>query len=156
MGSKQGVIEKHTFINHTSCHCVDRTSIKRILPPRIMQNTSVFPCACPKVFEKVLQENGECRCDCSSGNAGCDYMKKGEEHFGMDDRKWVTTKIHNHFCRYILQNTTALPVEIQYHTLYTRFALAFLSSLKIWLSWYLPRKRLYPLLLYLLFNGETL
>lgn len=44
-------------------------------------------CLCPKIFETVLQDDGNCRCDCSSGNAGCDSLKRGKEHFSMGDRK---------------------------------------------------------------------
>lgn len=87
LGSKQGVIEKQTFINHTDCHCVDKVSHARSMAPEPMRQATVISCTCPKLFEKVLQENGECRCDCSSGNYGCDWMKKGKEHFSMDDRK---------------------------------------------------------------------
>lgn len=96
MGSKQGVIEKQTFINHTDCHCVDKMAHHHTRgveqqqpqqPPEPMRQATVISCTCPKLFEKVLQEDGDCRCDCSSGNYGCDWMKKGKEHFSMEDRK---------------------------------------------------------------------
>lgn len=90
--SKQGSIERHTFVNHTECHCVDKSrhymhSFTDTVP--IMRKATVLDCNCPKLFEKILQEDGVCRCDCSSGNIGCNYLKRGMEHFSMIDRKCI-------------------------------------------------------------------
>ncbi|XP_055848101.1 uncharacterized protein LOC129913438 [Episyrphus balteatus] len=90
--SKQGSIERHTFVNHTECHCVDKSkhymhSFTDAAP--IMRKATVLDCNCPKLFEKILQEDGVCRCDCSSGNIGCNYLKRGMEHFSMIDRKCI-------------------------------------------------------------------
>ncbi|XP_055918821.1 uncharacterized protein LOC129950907 [Eupeodes corollae] len=90
--SKQGSIERHTFVNHTECHCVDKSrhymhSFTDAAP--MMRKATVLDCNCPKLFEKILQEDGICRCDCSSGNIGCNYLKRGMEHFSMIDRKCI-------------------------------------------------------------------
>lgn len=90
--SKQGSIEHHTFVNHTECHCVDKSrhymhTFTDAAPN--MRKATVLDCNCPKLFEKILQEDGVCRCDCSSGNSGCNYLKRGMEHFSMIDRKCI-------------------------------------------------------------------
>lgn len=87
LGAKQGTIEKQTFVNHTECQCVDKIPNRESAPPEPMRRATVISCTCPKLFEKVLQEDGTCRCDCSSGNYGCDWKKRGKEHFSMEDRK---------------------------------------------------------------------
>lgn len=87
MGSKQGTIEKQTFVNHTECQCVDKFSQPPYPAPEQMRKATVISCTCPKLFEKVLQEDGTCRCDCSSSNSGCEWKKEGREHFSMEDRR---------------------------------------------------------------------
>lgn len=87
MHQKKGTIEKRTFINHTECHCIDKSSHSQTPPPEPMRLATVISCTCTKAFEQVLQEDGTCRCDCSSSNYACDWKKKGREHFSMEDRK---------------------------------------------------------------------
>lgn len=82
-GSRQGTIEKQTFVNHTECHCVSRGHQQ----PQEIRVATVIACTCPSLFEKVLESDGTCRCDCSSGNTGCDWKKRGREHFSVQDRK---------------------------------------------------------------------
>lgn len=87
MQQKIGTIEKRSFINHTECHCVDKGTETQSSPPEPMRRAQVISCTCTKAFEQVLQEDGICRCDCSSSNYACDWKKKGREHFSMEDRK---------------------------------------------------------------------
>ncbi|XP_055375870.1 uncharacterized protein LOC129608408 [Condylostylus longicornis] len=94
INSKQGTIERLTFQNHTECHCVRKTREKSslqnlLLEPALLRRATVLDCNCPKLFEKVLQDDGYCRCDCSSGNSDCDWLKRGMEHFSMVDRKCI-------------------------------------------------------------------
>lgn len=86
MHQKSGAIEKRTFINHTECFCEDRANIETPRPEP-MRRATVISCTCTKAFEQVLEEDGTCRCDCSSSNYACDWKKKGREHFSMEDRK---------------------------------------------------------------------
>lgn len=100
LNETQGSIEKLTFVNHTECHCVERSKqrapeygtsmAKELLNNNqipYLRRSSILNCNCPNLFEKILQEDGYCRCDCSSGNMGCDWLKRGMEHFSMNDRK---------------------------------------------------------------------
>lgn len=79
-------MEKITFKNHTACHCVNKQMLHKN-QPQLLKRATVITCNCPKYFEKILQDNGECRCDCSSENIACNSMKDGYEHFSMEDRK---------------------------------------------------------------------
>ncbi|XP_075153968.1 uncharacterized protein LOC142227362 [Haematobia irritans] len=104
LNETQGSIERLTFVNHTECHCVDRTKQRSIsfdgddsttsemstnhIP--YLRRATILNCNCPNLYEKILQEDGFCRCDCSSGNMGCDWLKRGMEHFSMNDRKCIT------------------------------------------------------------------
>ncbi|XP_065357372.1 homeobox protein 13 [Calliphora vicina] len=102
LNETQGSIEKLTFVNHTECHCVQRSKqrapeyassgAKDLIANNqipFLRRATVLNCHCPNLFEKILQEDGYCRCDCSSGNMGCDWLKRGMEHFSMNDRKCI-------------------------------------------------------------------
>lgn len=87
MHQKTGTIEKRTFVNHTECFCDDKANAKTSRPEP-MRRATVISCTCTKAFEQILNEDdGTCRCDCSSSNYACDWKKKGREHFSMEDRK---------------------------------------------------------------------
>ncbi|XP_030384121.1 uncharacterized protein LOC115631501 [Scaptodrosophila lebanonensis] len=85
------VTEKLTFVNHTECHCVERSKYAADggVSSAVLQRATILSCTCPKPFEKILQDDGFCRCDCSSGNYGCDWLKRGSEHFSITDRKCI-------------------------------------------------------------------
>lgn len=76
--------------NHTDCHCIPRTSgivqhQSQIITPKpipIEQRQN-----CPGLFEMILGQNNDYRCDCSSGNAACENFKSGVEHFSFEHRK---------------------------------------------------------------------
>jgi len=92
----RSVIEKRTFVNHTECHCIERSTYNEDTAManygQSVVRATILSCTCPKSFEKILQDDGQCRCDCSSGNYDCDWLKRGNEHFAMNDRKWVAQK----------------------------------------------------------------
>ncbi|CAD6998789.1 unnamed protein product [Ceratitis capitata] len=101
INEKRGSVERLTFINHTECHCVDKTKQQideyHNMPiydmsygGQTLRRATILNCNCPKLYEKILQEDGFCRCDCSSGNTGCDWLKRGMEHFSMIDRKCIS------------------------------------------------------------------
>ncbi|XP_017152929.1 uncharacterized protein LOC108162619 isoform X1 [Drosophila miranda] len=86
------IIEKRTFVNHTECHCIERSNFKEdavALASTSIVRATILSCTCPRSFEVILQDNGQCRCDCSSGNYDCDWLKRGNEHFAVDDRKCI-------------------------------------------------------------------
>ncbi|XP_044316447.1 PAX-interacting protein 1 isoform X3 [Drosophila rhopaloa] len=89
----RSVIEKRTFVNHTECHCIERSSYNEDTAManygQSVVRATILSCTCPKSFEKILQDDGQCRCDCSSGNYDCDWLKRGNEHFAMNDRKCI-------------------------------------------------------------------
>ncbi|KAG4070746.1 hypothetical protein HA402_010972 [Bradysia odoriphaga] len=85
---RTGTIEKRTFVNHTECFCDSKANAKSPRPEP-MRLATVISCTCTKAFEQVLEEDGTCRCDCSSSNYACDWKKKGREHFSMEDRKCI-------------------------------------------------------------------
>ncbi|XP_017134466.1 uncharacterized protein LOC108150707 isoform X2 [Drosophila elegans] len=91
----RSVIEKRTFVNHTECHCIERsnynedTAMAMAHYGQSVVRATILSCTCPKSFEKILQDDGQCRCDCSSGNYDCDWLKRGNEHFAMNDRKCI-------------------------------------------------------------------
>ncbi|XP_037958787.1 GATA zinc finger domain-containing protein 14-like [Teleopsis dalmanni] len=100
VNDRRGSIERLTFINHTECHCVDKskhppdeygslTAFTLSQNSQTLRRATILNCNCPKLYEKILQEDGFCRCDCSSGNTGCDWLKSGMEHFSMIDRKCI-------------------------------------------------------------------
>lgn len=89
------ITELLTFVNHTECHCIQRSSYgtEGVTTNLGVRQATIFNCNCPQYFEKILQNDGQCRCDCSSSNYDCDFRKRGSEHFSMVDRKWVTKKM---------------------------------------------------------------
>ncbi|XP_050340779.1 uncharacterized protein DDB_G0283357-like [Bactrocera neohumeralis] len=99
--NEKGTVERLTFVNHTECHCVEKTQQQvdeyhnmamydMTYGGQTMRHATIVNCNCPKLYEKILQEDGFCRCDCSSGNTGCDWLKRGMEHFSMIDRKCIS------------------------------------------------------------------
>uniref|UniRef100_A0A0A1WHD7 Placenta growth factor n=1 Tax=Zeugodacus cucurbitae TaxID=28588 RepID=A0A0A1WHD7_ZEUCU len=101
INEKRGTVERLTFINHTECHCVDKSRQQvdeyhnmamydMNYGGQTLRRATILNCNCPKLYEKILQEDGFCRCDCSSGNTGCDWLKRGMEHFSVIDRKCIT------------------------------------------------------------------
>lgn len=112
LNETQGNIERLSFVNHTECHCVEKSkqpAAEYAVDHQhqhqhqnqhqqfggdgnshqwpYLQRATILNCNCPNQFEKILQEDGHCRCDCSSGNIGCDWLKRGMEHFSVNDRK---------------------------------------------------------------------
>ncbi|XP_017860019.1 PREDICTED: uncharacterized protein LOC108611746 isoform X5 [Drosophila arizonae] len=85
--------EMLTFVNHTECHCIDRSNYyaEGIISSNgaVVQRATMLNCNCPVHFERILQNDGQCRCDCSSSNYDCDYRKRGSEHFSLEDRKCI-------------------------------------------------------------------
>ncbi|ALC38594.1 Pvf3 [Drosophila busckii] len=82
--------ETLSFDNHTECHCIDRISLaKDVSATKMLQNVIALNCKCPRLFEKILQDDGQCRCDCTSGNDSCERLKRGGEHFAINDRKCI-------------------------------------------------------------------
>ncbi|KAH8327983.1 hypothetical protein KR067_002453 [Drosophila pandora] len=84
-------VEKRTFVNHTECHCIERSNynVETAMAVSSPVRATILSCTCPSAFEKVLQDDGQCRCDCTSSNAGCDSLKRGVEHFSLKDRKCI-------------------------------------------------------------------
>ncbi|XP_032311097.1 uncharacterized protein LOC6507092 isoform X3 [Drosophila ananassae] len=84
-------VEKRTFVNHTECHCIERSNynVETAMAVSSPVRATILSCTCPSAFEKVLQDDGQCRCDCTSSNAGCDSLKRGIEHFSLKDRKCI-------------------------------------------------------------------
>ncbi|EDW77912.2 uncharacterized protein Dwil_GK24738 [Drosophila willistoni] len=85
----KAVVEKRTFANHTECHCIERARYEENEQMLTKEHATILNCNCPAHFEKILQDDGQCRCDCSSGNAVCNSFKEGIEHFAMKDRKCI-------------------------------------------------------------------
>lgn len=74
-----------TFENHTSCHCVPK---HLVAPPRTAPAPITRPkqCQCPRIFTEVLEDNGDCKCECLSHE--CQMKRKGQEHFSMEERRY--------------------------------------------------------------------
>ncbi|XP_034474587.1 uncharacterized protein LOC117781826 isoform X2 [Drosophila innubila] len=89
--SRHSVTENLTFVNHTECHCIDRSNFnaEAVITAVEVKQATILSCNCPRLFEKILQNDGQCRCDCSSSNYHCDFLKRGSEHFSMNDRKCI-------------------------------------------------------------------
>ncbi|KAL7741408.1 hypothetical protein ACLKA6_013843 [Drosophila palustris] len=85
--SRHSVTENLTFVNHTECHCIERNNFDAeavITAVEVKQVT--IGSKCPTLFEKILQNDGQFRCDCSSSNYHCDLFKRGGEHFSLSNR----------------------------------------------------------------------
>ncbi|XP_055684504.1 uncharacterized protein LOC129790797 [Lutzomyia longipalpis] len=81
--------ERLTFVNHTQCHCVSRHEFFRVQEPSNLEPYPVQSCQCSQFFEKVILDDGSCRCDCSSDNEDCKSLKAGQEGFSLEDRKCI-------------------------------------------------------------------
>lgn len=85
-------IERLSFINHTECACINRlepihsTSVSPIstVPPVVV---TAPVCTCPSLFQRVIDNDNRCFCDCSSSDTQCDQFKRGLEHFSMENRR---------------------------------------------------------------------
>lgn len=94
VGSRS-TIERLSFINHTECACMNRQeSINRRAPAVPIAATSSKPaiCNCPTYFQRVVDNDNRCFCDCSSSDTQCDQFKRGLEHFSMDNRRCILNK----------------------------------------------------------------
>ncbi|XP_039450164.1 uncharacterized protein LOC120429075 [Culex pipiens pallens] len=91
VGSRS-TIERLSFINHTECACINRhESINRRTPSVSIVATPTKPpiCNCPTYFQRVVDNDNRCFCDCSSSDSQCDQFKRGLEHFSMDNRRCI-------------------------------------------------------------------
>ncbi|KAH8391310.1 hypothetical protein KR215_011106, partial [Drosophila sulfurigaster] len=97
VGSRKSTTEKLSFVNHTKCHCIERTNFYNGALSNVgeLQQAAILNCNCPKLFEKIIQNDGKCRCDCTSSSNHCAYLKTGIEHFSMKDRKCI----HQGICK---------------------------------------------------------
>ncbi|EDW04223.1 GH11681 [Drosophila grimshawi] len=91
---RHSTVETLILVNHTECHCIERSNyyaegVLQSNNPGLLQRATILNCNCPAPFEKILQDNDQCRCDCSSGNDGCEFLKSGREHFSMKNRKCI-------------------------------------------------------------------
>ncbi|KAH8378006.1 hypothetical protein KR093_008461 [Drosophila rubida] len=91
IGQRRLSTEKLTFVNHTKCHCIERNNLNNggLTNVGEVQQATILNCNCPKLFEKIIQNDGKCRCDCTSSSNLCGYLKTGTEHFSMKDRKCI-------------------------------------------------------------------
>lgn len=84
-----------TFDNHTECHCIERINynadVAKLVETELaeVKEDTILNCKCPGLFEKIIQNDGTCRCDCSSSNFHCEFRKRGKEHFFMDERRCI-------------------------------------------------------------------
>lgn len=81
-------VELLTFENHTECHCVSIQN-SQDPEPALSDAINMPDCRCPSNFVKT---NGpECKCDCPHLNADdlCNQLKKGQEHFSLEERRQV-------------------------------------------------------------------
>ncbi|XP_055538200.1 rho GTPase-activating protein gacZ-like [Wyeomyia smithii] len=93
VGSRS-TIERLSFINHTECACINRleavsstsiTPISTVPPPPL----GAPVCTCPSLFQRVIDNDNRCFCDCSSSDPQCDQFKRGLEHFSMENRRCI-------------------------------------------------------------------
>ncbi|XP_063702735.1 uncharacterized protein LOC134832587 isoform X2 [Culicoides brevitarsis] len=87
-GTSRQIFE--SFENHTSCHCVLKSVVasSRAAPAPI---TRPKQCQCPRIFTEVLEDNGDCKCECLSHE--CQMIRKGQEHFSMEERSCISRGI---------------------------------------------------------------
>lgn len=86
------------MINHTECDCVykDHATIHRttrVPMPWTRPTTTHAPmCKCPSNFKAVVDEDGQCGCNCTSNKystVDCQQQYEGKEGFTLSDRKFV-------------------------------------------------------------------
>lgn len=85
-------IERLSFINHTECACFSRNDSPqgRMSPTSTSSPQMTAPiCACPSLFQRVIDDENRCICDCSSSDTQCDQFKRGLEHFSMENRRCI-------------------------------------------------------------------
>ncbi|XP_058454310.1 protein PFC0760c-like [Malaya genurostris] len=92
VGSRSS-IERLSFVNHTECSCINRheTFISTLVPPTSTTTPIITAsvCTCPSLFQRVIDNDNRCYCDCSSSDAQCDQFKRGLEHFSMENRRCI-------------------------------------------------------------------
>ncbi|XP_055597691.1 uncharacterized protein LOC129747474 [Uranotaenia lowii] len=92
VGSRRRSIERLSFINHTECTCMTRKEFEDWKPLPISGTSgtlSSIACNCPSLFQRVIDNDNRCQCDCSSSDTQCDQFKRGLEHFSMESRKCI-------------------------------------------------------------------
>ncbi|XP_055639413.1 uncharacterized protein LOC129777261 isoform X2 [Toxorhynchites rutilus septentrionalis] len=91
IGSKPS-IERLRFVNHTECACTNRNDSPHRRTPATSSQSPIMltpTCTCPSLFQRVIDNNNRCFCDCSSSDAQCDQFKRGFEHFSMENRRCI-------------------------------------------------------------------
>ncbi|KAG5895625.1 hypothetical protein JTB14_017734 [Gonioctena quinquepunctata] len=99
-GTSQNRIVKLEFYNHTECECKEKTEYASSettsnygIPFRSSENNTPTPenikrCKCPKPFQS-LDNSPKCSCDCDEDDSDCLQLKKGKEHFSMNNRECI-------------------------------------------------------------------
>ncbi|XP_074039265.1 uncharacterized protein [Leptinotarsa decemlineata] len=102
VGTQYTRVVKLDFYNHTECECKEKSEYD-LLDPGInggitykssetLYNTpepeNLKRCKCPKPFQPT-SNSYECTCDCEEGNQDCIQLKKGKEHFSMNNRMCI-------------------------------------------------------------------
>ncbi|XP_065093847.1 uncharacterized protein DDB_G0283357-like [Ochlerotatus camptorhynchus] len=85
-------IERLSFINHTECACFSRHDSPHWRVPGTSTSSPMLPvpvCTCPSLFQRVIDDENRCICDCSSSDTQCDQFKRGLEHFSMENRRCI-------------------------------------------------------------------
>jgi hypothetical protein len=87
-------VEPRVFVNHTECHCVNRTNyMQDNIGIDYIEDEPVIPtCKCPKDFVKIIDDSGKCHCNCLANNYACESLRRGYEHFSFADRRCVELK----------------------------------------------------------------
>jgi len=77
----------HLFLNHTSCHCVEKSIYHRTKAPDPITRPD-DSCHCPSSFNKVY-EGSNCKCEftCTSD---CMLKREGQEYFNMEERGCIS------------------------------------------------------------------
>lgn len=97
-------IERLSFINHTECACFSRNDSPQgrvSATPTSSPQTAAPICACPSLFQRVIDDENRCICDCSSSDTQCDQFKRGLEHFSMENRRCIKNgRCNEPLCEY--------------------------------------------------------
>ncbi|XP_055548559.1 uncharacterized protein LOC129732082 [Wyeomyia smithii] len=98
-------IERLSFINHTECACINRLesiAAAPVVSSTVQPTVLTAPnCTCPVLFQRVIDDDNRCHCDCSSSDTQCDQFKRGLEHFSMESRRCILNgRCHEPLCEY--------------------------------------------------------
>lgn len=101
-------IEVLNFINHTQCHCVDRTGVSpevrsppsrtaKEMRPQTTKAPSERICSCAPPFKSFVNvynpmDQLGCRCDCEAMSESCLSLKKGKKPFKYAASRFVHLK----------------------------------------------------------------